>query len=220
MKFRVFAGMCLGLGLFAYVSASAFSGDDKPVPAGGMPQMTPDMLAHMQECMKNMSPSEHHKLLERSVGTWKTTTKMWMMGEAGGPPMVTGGTAEMKMVLGGRYLMQEFKGVMKMPNEKGEFSEIPHEGIGLTGYDNDRNLYVGTWASSPGTALLNMRGSASRDGKSITFYGEMDEPFMKVFGRYVKYVLKFVSNDQIVFSIYDLHAGDDYKVVEVVYDRK
>ena len=51
-------------------------------------------------------------------------------------------------------------------------------------------------------------------------YGEMDEPMMKVFGRYVKYVHTIVNNDKHVFSIYDLHAGDNYKVVEVVYDRK
>ena len=60
--------------------------------------------------------------------------------------------------------------------------------------------------------------------------GRFDERFLEeiksrlrpsdVIGRTVKFQTKVVDNDTHVFSIYDLHAGDDYKVVEVTYKRR
>ena len=79
---------------------------------------------------------------------------------------------------------------------------------------------VGCWADTMGTQLLTMKGTASPDGTVFTYYGEMDEPMMGVIGRTVKFQTKVVDNDTHVFSIYDLHAGDDYKVVEVTYKRR
>jgi hypothetical protein len=92
--------------------------------------------------------------------------------------------------------------------------------MGLTGYDNNRNLYVGCWADTMGTQLLTMKGSMSPDGKTFTTYGEMDEPMLGVVGRMVKFQTKVVDQDNAVFSIYDLHAGDNYKVAEVTYKRQ
>jgi hypothetical protein len=71
-----------------------------------------------------------------------------------------------------------------------------------------------------GTQLLTMRGNMSQDGKTLTMYGEMDEPMLGVKGRLVKYVTEIIDDNHHVFSVYDLHAGDDYKVVEVAYTRK
>ena len=47
----------------------------------------------------------------------------------------------------------------------------------------------------------------------------MDEPMLDVIGRTVKYVTRIISEDEHVFSIYDLHAGDDYKVLEITFKR-
>ena len=54
----------------------------------------------------------------------------------------------------------------------------------------------------------------------FTFYGEMDEPMLKVTGRTIKYVTRIVDANNYVFTIIDLHAGDDYKVVEITYARQ
>ena len=51
-------------------------------------------------------------------------------------------------------------------------------------------------------------------------YGGMDELSMKVTGRTVKYVTRVIDENTYVFDIIDLHAGDDYKVVEVTYTRQ
>ena len=45
------------------------------------------------------------------------------------------------------------------------------------------------------------------------------EPMLKVVGRTVKYIATIKSPDQYVFEVIDLHASDNYKVFEIVYDR-
>jgi len=182
-----------------------------PKPAADKPAQpaAPDMAAAMQEYMKSIAPGEPHKQLEAFVGKWNTVTKMWMAGPQS-PPTESAGTSEVRWVLDKRFIMEEHKGQMM---------GMPYLGIGLTGYDNDRNMYVASWTSNMSTALLTMAGARSPDGKTFTYYGQMDEPMLKVFGRTVKYVCKMVDADKHVFTIYDLHAGDDYKVIEITYTR-
>ncbi|MBK8267654.1 MAG: DUF1579 family protein [Planctomycetes bacterium] len=218
MRIRSVVILLASLGLIVFASTRAFSEDEKP--AGGMPEMSPEMMKKMQECMKNMQPSDAHKLLTERAGSWKVTMKMWMMGEGSGPPMISEGTSEVKSILGGRYVSEDFHCSMMMPDEKGGMSKVPYEGTGLTGYDNDRKVYFGNWANNLGTAMLTFKGSVSQDGKTLTMYGEMDEPMMGIYGRYVRYVTKTISKDKHVFSVYDLHAGDNYKVFEIDYERK
>ena len=38
-------------------------------------------------------------------------------------------------------------------------------------------------------------------------------------GRTVKYVTRIINDDKYVFEIIDLHASDDYKVIEITYTR-
>jgi hypothetical protein len=107
-----------------------------------------------------------------------------------------------------------------MPDATGQMSPVSFEGMGLTGYDNYRNTYVGIWADNLGTQILTMRGACSPDGKVFTSYGEMDEPMLNVTGRTVKYVTRIVDENKHVFELYDLHAGDGYKVMEITHMRK
>jgi hypothetical protein len=102
----------------------------------------------------------------------------------------------------------------------GQPKMIDSQGMGLFGYDNTRNMYVGCWANDLSTQLLTFKGGASPDGKTITMYGELDEPGLGVYGRLVKYVTRVIDDDNEVFAIYDLHAGEDYKVIEIAYKRR
>ena len=96
----------------------------------------------------------------------------------------------------------------------------PHDGMGYFGYDNYQRMYVGCWVSSSSTQMLTMRGAMSPDGKKLTMYAEMDEPMLGVYGRLIKCVTDYVDDDTQIFSVYDLHAGDNYKVFEIEYKRK
>ncbi len=216
MKTRNVVGLVILVSALAFVTQQAVSQtakeplkDKAAAPENKMPGMSEQEAAMMQEWMKLAAPSDAHKKLEPLVGKWNHTSKVWMSGP-GSTPMESSGTTERKWILGGRFLMEEHKGQMM---------GMPHEGLGLNGYDNFRNMYTSTWCDNMGTTILTMKGMADPAGKTFTFYGEMDEPGMKVTGRTVKYVTRIIDNDKNVFEIIDLHAGDNYKVVEVTYTR-
>ncbi len=166
-----------------------------------------------------MTPGEAHHRLEPLVGEWNAVMKTWW-GGPGSPAMETKGSCERHWMLEGRFLREQFKGNVMMPTADGRMETKPFEGLSFLGYDNHRNLYQGTWMDSMGTAMLHYSGAADPAGKDFTFYGEMDEPTMQVVGRHVKYVTRIISHDKHVFEMYDLHAGDDYKVMEITYTRK
>ncbi|MHC5023296.1 MAG: DUF1579 domain-containing protein [Planctomycetota bacterium] len=214
MKTRLLiCGFVLGVAT-ALLTGRAISQDQ-----GAMPSPE-DMQAMMEEYMATLEPGKYHKLMEGSVGTWDTTTKMWW-GGPGSPPSVTEGTAERRMIMGGRFMMEEQSSVMMMPDPgTGQMQEIPWKGMGLFGYDNYRKMYNGVWLDSMSTFMLTMKGTVNPTGDVFTYYGEMDEPMLGVVGRMVKYVTRIIDEDTQVFEIIDLHAGDDYKVVEVTYNRR
>ena len=69
-----------------------------------------DMKAMMEMYQKMAIPGEPHKVFASLAGSWTTQVKEWM--EPGKPPMESTGTAELKMLLDGRFLYQEFTGQM------------------------------------------------------------------------------------------------------------
>ena len=130
--------------------------------------------------------------------------------EPGKPPMESSGTVEMKSVLGGRFLQQEFTG-----NMMGQ----PYSGIGTTGYDNLRKKYVSTWIDSMGTGIFFMEGTASPDGKTITLKGGHDEPG----GGHMTHraIWKLVDSNTQIFEMYGAHKGEkEMKGMEITYTRK
>lgn len=96
----------------------------------------------MLEVWKKLAqPGEPHKLFETLVGSWTTQTKEWM--EPGKPPTESTGTSEMKMLLGGRFLYQEFNR---------QIVGRPFNGIGIDAYDNMTKKHVTVWIDTLGTA--------------------------------------------------------------------
>jgi len=189
---------------------------------GKKPEMPPGM-PDMQEMMKAWAavkdPGAGHKKLEPLVGTWETTSRMYM-GGPGTPPTETHGSATVKWILGGRFIQEDFKGQIIMPDPSGQMKPGSFEGMGLTGHDNFRNVYNGTWVDSMGTCMLSFSGTSDPQGKDFNFYGQMDEPGMKMAGRTIRYHTRIIDNDKHVFEMYDLAAGPDYKVFEITYTRK
>ena len=69
-----------------------------------------DPQAMMELWKQAATPGEPHKQFAALAGSWTTQTKEWM--EPGKPPTESTGTAEMKMLLDGRFLYQEYNGQM------------------------------------------------------------------------------------------------------------
>lgn len=198
MRFTHFAvtGLCLVLTV-----SVAMAKDKKPEK-----QMDPQVMMEMYQ--KLATPGEPHKLFATLAGSWTTTTKEWM--EPGKPPTESTGTAELKMLLDGRFLYQEF--VSQMMGQ-------PFSGIGIDGYDNLRKKYVTTWMDTMGTGFFTMEGTASTDGKTITLKGQHDEPG----GGHMTHraVWKIVDSNTQTFDMYGTHqGGKEMKMLEIAYTRK
>ncbi len=121
--------------------------------AEGGPEMSPEQMQEMMaKWQATMKPGPKHENLAHFVGKWSTETKMWWEGP-GSEPDVTKGTADVKWILGKRYVAEDFEGQVLMPDATGQKSPISFHGFSMTGYDNYKNLYVGTWADDMGTAM-------------------------------------------------------------------
>ncbi|HUN80710.1 MAG TPA: DUF1579 domain-containing protein [Phycisphaerae bacterium] len=188
-------------------------GGKKPA---GMPDMA-QMAEMMKKCEAAGKPGPNHKILDPLVGEWKTKTRMWM--DPSMPPTESEGTASTKWIMDKRFLTEELNAEMVMPDAKGGMSKVPFHGLSTTGFDNIKNLYVGTWIDDMGTCILTMSGSYNPTTKTLSTYGKMDDLMMGVYGKMLRYDTKFVSNDKHVFTMYDCHAGPDYKIMEITYTR-
>lgn len=178
-----------------------------------------EMKKMMQRWQEVMTPGKEHAALGMYVGDWNIQTEMWMAGPKG-PSTKSKGTASFKWILGKRFIQQNFNGSMMMPTLDGKVKKINYEGFGITGYDKYKKLYVGSWCDSMGTQLLNFSGTAHPNGKTIRMFGTADEPMLSMSGRHIKYETVVINKDKFLFRIYDLPAGDDYKVIEITYTRK
>ena len=167
-----------------------------------------DEKAMMELWKQAATPGEPHKQFASLTGSWTTQTKEWM--EPGKPPTESTGTAEMKMLLDGRFLYQEYHGQMM-----GQ----PFNGIGIDGYDNIRKKYVTAWMDSMGTGLFLMEGTGSADGKTISLQGSHAEPGG---GKMTHRAVWNISDaDNQTFTMYGAHHGQkETKMLEIVYQRK
>jgi hypothetical protein len=130
--------------------------------------------------------------------------------EPGKPPAESTGSAEMKMLLEGRFLFQELKG---------EMMGQPFSGIGIDAYDNMTKKYVTAWMDSMGTGIFIMEGTASPDGKTITLKGSHPEPGGGKMTH--RAIWTIVDDNKQTFDMYGAHHGEkETKMVEIVYTRK
>jgi hypothetical protein len=191
-----FTGLCIVL------MASVVMAKDKKA------EKSTDPKAMMEVYAKLATPGEQHNQLASLAGSWTTKTKEWM--EPNKPPVESTGSAEMKMLLDGRFLQQEVTGQMM-----GQ----PFSGIEITAYDNLLKRYVTTWMSTMGTGIFTMEGTASADGKTITLKGQHAEPG----GGYMKHraIWKIVDSNTQTFDMYGAHhGGKEWKMMEMTYTRK
>jgi hypothetical protein len=163
-------------------------------------EMTPEQLAYYM-------PGEHHKLLEVFVGSWDATVEM--AGPEGA--MTMQGSMEARLVMGGRYLQQDFKADMM---------GMPFEGMSLMGYDGLGRVFESIWIDNSTTDLTTSTGFAAPDGVNFTMLSEeVDQATMTK--REVEQRTRVVSRDEIVYEHWSAGAdGAQTKTLTVTYKRK
>ena len=188
------------------VGAGTVWGQDKGKPEEGKAQPS---SAQMQAMMQMATPGPQHKLLEKLAGKWAITTRMWPGGPTA-PPTESQGTSEMRMILGGRYLLEEVKG---------DFNGMPFEGMEIEGYDNFKKEHFIFWIDNMGTMMLTGTGSADSTGKVITYQSIYDDPMTGEKNKKMRQVVRIVSNDELAYEMYDSQQGKEIKTMEMTYKR-
>ncbi len=96
-------------------------------------------------------PGEHHEHLDRLVGDWDLTIRVWSSPDA--EPIESAGTAEARWILDGRFLWTIYRA---------ELFGKPFEAWSVEGYDNQARQYVGTWRDTQGTYTLIYAGTCQQ----------------------------------------------------------
>ena len=191
--------------------ACALVSADVALAQGKKKMKMPSQEEMMKRWQEVKTPGDPHKKLEELAGTWDAETKMWPAGP-NSEPMVSKGTTEMKMVLGGRYLMQTFSGTMM---------DSAFTGIGYFGYDNFKKKYFGSWIDDMSTGMGTMEGTVDKTGRVISMWGKMDEPATGEKNKPVKYVFTLIDNNKHVFEIFDVKTyGEKKPVLQITYTRR
>ena len=163
----------------------------------------------MQEYMeKYATPGEHHKHLEMLAGKWSTTSQFWPA--PGAPVVESTGSAEHKMILGGRYLQTTYEG---------EFGGMPFAGTGVVAYDRYKQNYVETWVDTMGTMVLVSEGGCEAEGKTRKMQAEFDDPMTQ---RRVTMRSVYRIEDANHYTLEMYHPapdGQEYKAFEIVHTR-
>lgn len=174
-------------------------------------QSEAEMAEMMKRWQEAATPGEHHKLLERFLGDWEYEMLVWM-GGPGSEPSRSKGTSTGSWLMEGRFLQME---------GEGDMMGMPGRTFSLWGYDNFKKKYVCTAVDTFNTHMLRMEGSANRDKSEIHMFGPMDEPTTGEHDKTVKYVFRFISDDEHVMEVHDeAIASDNNKVVELRFKRK
>ena len=159
----------------------------------------------MAEMMKLATPGPQHEALKASVGKWKAVVKSW---NAPGEPVVSEGTDESRMILGGRYLEDRFQSTMM-----GQ----PFEGYGLTGFDNGAKRYWFFWVDNMSTGMMSGTGSMDESGKILTVTATAPGPDGRPMD--VRMVTRFVDENTHVWSMYGTQGGREMLMMEITYTR-
>lgn len=209
MKLRMLVCAVVVAGASMLITSQVISQDKGPKTGPGE---KPDMAAMMAQCLALGQPGDNHAYLNHFVGKWDLTTKMWM--DPSAPPSVSKGTAVVKWMLDGRFLHEAVVSELDIDGQKMAF-----KGFGISGYDNIRNMYTSAWVDNMSTYMMTSMGTRNPSTGVFTYYGQMDEPMTKTYGRTVKWRIKIVNDNKHIAEMFDLAAGENYKVMEITYNR-
>ncbi len=172
------------------------------------PQMSEQDKAMMDAMMKAGTPGKQHEWLAKKAGSWTFTGKFWMNPAA--PPMESSGTVERAMILDGRVLAETVKTTMM---------GAPFEGHGMTGYDNVKQQFWGTWNDNMSTTVMLSWGTCDDAGK-CAFTTTATDP-MSGETRQTRMESWDESADKEHFAAYDKSPdGKEFKTMELTYTRK
>lgn len=160
-----------------------------------------------KEGMKQDLPGPVHKRLGELAGTWNVAVK-YIMGEKEHEGKAT---CEAKLILGGRFLQQEYTS---------RFQGEPFHVLQLLGYDNARKKSIEIMFDNLGTSVRHNEGTVSDDGKVFTNSSEaLDSQTGKPYK--LRTVTTIIDEDNFTLEWFRSDdGGKEAKVVAMSHTRK
>lgn len=155
-------------------------------------------------------PGPEHKILGTLTGSFSAKVKFWM--DPKGEPQQSTGTMNRTLIMGGRFLQENYQGMM---------GDQKFVGMGLVGYDTHKKKYVSTWIDNMGTGMMNSMGTYNADKKTFTYTSEDDDPYTGVKMK-MRDVLRIISEDEAIFEMFRQPSDGkmpEVRVMEIMYSR-
>ena len=167
-----------------------------------------DSATQMKLWITYATPGDAHKMMAAETGTWNCDMTFWE--EANGKPSKSTSTANVKMILGGRYQEAIYSGTMM-----GQ----PFEGKSTLAYNNASKEFTTTFIDNMGTGMMVAIGKYDEANKSMNFKGDMVSPLN---GKKTPYreVYTIVDANTRKMEMYDTKNGEEYKSMEIIMKRK
>lgn len=189
-----------------------------PATASSAATSQPNEAEMMKQMMEMAKLNDNHKLLASFNGTWNYTVKMWMNGDPSSKPQESKGTATRRSLMDGRYVVMEVKGKMQMPGADGKPHDMDFNGMGMEGYDNAKQKFVGTWIDNMGTGIMMSEGTYDAATKTFTYTGEF--VMMPGMTQKIREVVKAPDKDHMMLEWFETRGGGEVKTMEINYTRK
>jgi hypothetical protein len=204
------AALC---GSFAIGQAGA---EDQPRKTGkvqGEPQLPPGWSeSDMQACVQAGAPGKMHEFLTTQIGVWQGRSQMWM-GPAATEPVTGTCTWTVSPIMDGRYIECRMTG--ELPGMG------PFTGLGITGFDNVSQKFVGSWIDNHSTGIMQGVGELSADEKTLSWAYSYNCPLTKR-PAVVRQVDNYAGANEMSFDMFttDPKSGREYKCMHVDLTRK
>jgi len=200
--------LTLPLALLALAACQAAGEHDAAATETAAPAEMPSPEEMMAQMLAAAEPVAEHEALGAMVGTFKAKTTSWMM--PGAPPEESEGTMVGRWILGGRFLVGEFKG---------SFAGQDFEGMSLMGFDRMRGEYVATWVDNFSTTPLPFSYGTSPDGKVITMHRKGWDPLIEAEIE-TRDVTTIISNDEHTLEMFSPGPdGKERRTMLIEYTR-
>ena len=159
------------------------------------------------EAMKIAGPAPEHDLIKKLDGKWNVEFKYDF---GGGMVMEGKGTAEGKMILGGRFMNFE---------QNTESMGMKIASLSILGYDRRVNKYTYYGIDEMGTYAVTGEGDYNKDTKILTLSGSTIDPSGKTSEvQEYKFIFEFVSEQEIKCSVvFKMPDNTEKAIVNIKY---
>lgn len=161
--------------------------------------------AGMGAMPEHMKLTAEHENLKKMVGQWDSSWELMLP-----KPMKGTGTATTKLILGGRFIRQDYES---------EMMGQPWQGVLHIGYDTIEKEFVSVWMDSMSPIMAVSRGKRQADGSLRLIGTEPD--YVTGQKKKVAVVTRWLNDNQYTVAFYAVDKdGSETRAGLITYTRK